>query len=238
MAVLACTAGFVSRQDWLARYASWETADSLGGNVAAFIAGATRFLAAVGFSPGVATAAVAVLVVSFALTSLDSATRLLRYNVTEIGETLGVALLRNRCAAAAIAVAAIWFFAFFEVQGEFAGLVLWQLFGTTNQMLAGLALLAITVYLLRRGKPVVYTLAPMALLLVSTLSAMSINLAEFWRARQWVLLATGGAVVVLAVWLTGEAWLAVRRFRRRGVTEPLEVDFSGTMDPRSTEVQT
>ena len=244
MAVLACTAGFVSRQDWLARYASWETADNLGGNIAAFIAGATRFLSAVGFSPGVATAAVAVLVVSFALTSLDSATRLLRYNVTEIGETLGVALLGNRCVAAAIAVAAIWFFAFFEVQGEFAGLVLWQLFGTTNQMLAGLALLAITVYLLRRGKPVVYTLAPMLLMLVSTLSAMSINLAEFWRTRQWVLAATGGAVLVLAVWLTGEAWLAVRRFRRRGVTEPLEVAFGsgdvrrGTMKTRSTEVQT
>ena len=124
------------------------------------------------------------------------------------------------------------------MQGEFAGLALWQLFGTTNQMLAGLALLAITVYLLRRGKPVVYTLAPMLLMLVSTLSAMSINLAEFWRTRQWVLVATGGAVLVLAVWLTGEAWLAVRRFRRRGVTEPLEVDFGGTMGPRSTEVQT
>ena len=225
MAVLACTAGFVSRQDWLARYQSWETADSLGGNIAAFIAGTTRFLSTLGFSAELATVGVAVLVVSFALTSLDSATRLLRYNVTEIGETLGVATLGNRYAASAIAVAAIWFFAFFEVRGEFAGLVLWQLFGTTNQMLAGLALLAVTVYLLRRGKPIVYTLAPMLLILVSTLSAMSINLAEFWADAQWTLLATGTAILVLAVWLTGEAWIAVRRFRRRGATEPLEVSF-------------
>ena len=225
MAVLACTAGFVSRQDWLARYQSWETADSLGGNIAAFIAGTTRFLSTLGFSAELATVAVAVLVVSFALTSLDSATRLLRYNVTEIGETLGVAALGNRYAASAIAVAAIWFFAFFEVRGEFAGLVLWQLFGTTNQMLAGLALLAITVYLLRRGKPIVYTLAPMLLILVSTLSAMSINLAEFWADAQWTLLVTGTAILALAVWLAGEAWIAVRRFRRRGATEPLEVSF-------------
>ena len=225
MAVLACTAGFVSRQDWLARYQSWETADSLGGNIAAFIAGTTRFLSTLGFSAELATVAVAVLVVSFALTSLDSATRLLRYNVTEIGETLGVAPLGNRYVASAIAVAAIWFFAFFQVRGEFAGLVLWQLFGTTNQMLAGLALLAITVYLLRRGKPIVYTLAPMLLILVSTLSAMSINLAGFWADAQWTLLATGTAILVLAVWLTGEAWIAVRRFRRRGATEPLEVSF-------------
>ena len=225
MAVLACTAGFVSRQDWLARYQSWETADSLGGNIAAFIAGTTRFLSTLGFSAELATVAVAVLVVSFALTSLDSATRLLRYNVTEIGETLNAPLLGNRYVASALAVAAIWFFAFFQVRGEFAGLVLWQLFGTTNQMLAGLALLAITVYLLRRGKPIVYTLAPMLLILVSTLSAMSINLAEFWTNAQWTLLATGTAILVLAVWLAAEAWIAVRRFRRRGATEPLEVSF-------------
>ena len=45
--------------------------------------------------------------------------------------------------------------------------------------MAGLALLAITVYLLRRGKPLVYTLLPMAFMLVSTVSAMSMNLVEF-----------------------------------------------------------
>lgn len=37
--------------------------------------------------------------------------------------------------------------------------------------------MAITVYLLRRGKPLVYTLLPMAFVLVSTLTAMSSNLA-------------------------------------------------------------
>ena len=65
----------------------------------------------------------------------------------------------------------------------------------------------------------------MLLILVSTLSAMSINLAEFWADAQWTLLATGTAILVLAVWLAGEAWIAVRRFRRRGATEPLEASF-------------
>ena len=165
------------------------------------------------------------MVVSFALTSLDSATRLLRYNVAEMGETLGLPLLRNRVAASGVAVAAIWFFAFYEVGDEFTGLVLWQLFGTTNQLLAGLALLAITVYLLRRGKPLVYTLVPMLFMLVSTMSAMVSNLIEFWIGRQWILLATGAVTFVLAVWLTVESVLAVRRFRRRPVKDGLEVEF-------------
>ena len=225
MAVLACTAGFVSREAWLARYESWQAADTLGGNIAAFISGTTHFLSAIGFSAGLAGAAVTVLMVSFALTSIDSATRLLRYNVSEVGGTLGVELLQNKYVASAIAVAGIWFFAFFQVGGEFAGLVLWQLFGTTNQVLAALALLAVTVYLLRRGKPLIYTFPPLLLMLVSTFSAMSTNLAEFWRTGEWILFLTGGSILLLAVWLTVEAWLAVRRFRRRGIVEGLDVQF-------------
>ena len=226
MAVLACTAGFVSREEWLDRYASWQAADTLGDNIGAFIGGTTRFLGALGFPADIASTFVAVLVVSFALTSLDSATRLLRYNISEIGETLRVPALGSRYVASGLAVTAIWFFAFYEVAGESAGLVLWSLFGTTNQLMAGLALLTITIYLLRRGKPVLYTLVPMLFMLVSTLSAMGSNLIDFWWQGEWILFGTGGLIFILAVWLTLEAWLAVRRYRQHPVVEGLEVQFA------------
>ena len=232
MAVLACTAGFVSREAWLERYVSWQAADSLGNNISAFIGGTTHFLTAIGLPIPFATTFVAVLVVSFALTSLDSATRVLRYNVSEIGDTLGWPVLDNRYVASAVAIGAIWFFAFYEVGGEFAGLMLWQLFGTTNQLLAGLALLAVTIYLLRRGKPVVYTLVPMAFMLASTLSAMGTNLIDFWSTGQLALLFTGAVVLVLAIWLTLEAGLAVRRYRRNPVRDGLEVQFEPATDRR------
>ena len=96
-------------------------------------------------------------------------------------------------------------------------------------LLRWLALLAITTYLLRRGKPLVYTLVPMVFMLVSTLSAMGSNLIDFWRQGEVILLGTGGGVIfVLAVWLTLEAWVAVRRYRRRPVVEDLEVQFAET----------
>jgi carbon starvation protein len=91
--------------------------------------------------------------------------------------------------------------------------------------MAGLALLAITLYLMRRGKPLVYTAVPMAFMLVSTLTAMVSNLLEFRREGQWTLLLTGGVIFVLAIWLTLEAWVAVRRYRRHPVIEPLDVVF-------------
>lgn len=225
MAVLACTAGFVSREAWLERYASWQAADGLGDNIAAFIRGTTRFLQTLGVPEDAGGTFVAVIVVSFALTSLDSATRLLRYNVSEIGDTLGVRALSNRYAASGVAVAAIWAFAFLRVDGEFAGLILWQLFGTTNQLLAGLALLAVTLYLLRRGKPLVYTAAPMVFMLASTLTVMAVNLAGFWTAGQWLLLVPAAAVFTLAAWLVAEAALAVVRFRRNPVPDGPEVEF-------------
>ena len=225
MAILACTAGFVSREAWLERYVSWQAADSLGNNIAAFVQGATHFLGSLGFPAAFAGTFVSVLVVSFALTSLDSATRLLRYNVSEMGQTIGVATLGNRYVASGIAVAAIWAFAFIQVDGEFAGLILWQLFGTTNQLLAGLALLAVTLYLLRRGKPVGWTGVPMLFMLASTVTVMSVNLTGFWSARQWLLLATGATIFLLALWLTVEAAVAVYRFRRQPVIEGLDVEL-------------
>ena len=225
MAVLACTAGFVSREAWLERYESWQAADGLGNNIAAFVRGTTHFLETLGIPEAIGGTFVAVIVVSFALTSLDSATRLLRYNVSEMGDTMGVAALGNRYVASAVAIAAIWVFAFLQVDGEFAGLILWQLFGTTNQILAGLALLAVTLYLLRRGKPLVYTAAPMGFMLASTLTVMGTNLVGFWTAGQWLLLATGAIVFTLAVWLVAEAALAVVRFRRNPVLDGLEVVF-------------
>ena len=225
MAVLACTAGFVSREAWLERYVSWQAADGLGNNIAAFIRGTTHFLQTLGIPEAVGGTFVAVIVVSFALTSLDSATRLLRYNVSEMGDTLGVGALSNRYVASGIAVVAIWAFAFIQVDGEFAGLILWQLFGTTNQLLAGLALLAVTLYLLRRGKPLVYTAAPMGFMLLSTMTVMSSNLVDFWSAGQWLLLAPAATIFTLAVWLVAEAVLAVVRFRRNPVLDGLEVVF-------------
>ena len=61
-----------------------------------FITGSAHFIEALGVADHrTATAFVAVVVVSFALTTLDSATRLLRFNISEMGESLGWRWLDN-----------------------------------------------------------------------------------------------------------------------------------------------
>jgi carbon starvation protein len=164
--------------------------------------------------------------VSFALTTLDSATRLLRFNVSEMGETLGWSWLGNRYGASIVAVLVIAFFAFYEVDGRPAGLALWQLFGTVNQLLAGLALLVVTLYLHQRGRNPWFTGLPMLFMMGSTLLAMVTNLRSFlaqWGTGGAMLFAVGSVLLVLAVWLAVEAVLALRRSRREGPRPGLEI---------------
>jgi carbon starvation protein len=87
-AVIACTAGFASRQDWNDHYGSWEALAGLGSKMSAFIDGAASFVTELGIPEATARTLIAVMVVSFALTTLDSATRLLRYNIEEIGQSV------------------------------------------------------------------------------------------------------------------------------------------------------
>jgi carbon starvation protein len=222
-AVLACTAGFISPNAWRHHYADWASIQGLGSSMSAFIEGATRFITAVGVPEQMARTLIAVVVVSFALTTLDSATRLLRYNLEEIGTTLHFRPLGNRYVSSTAAVAAIAFFAFYRIEGRSAGLALWQLFGSTNQLLAGLALLTVSLYLLQRRRPSLPYLIPMVFMMVTTMVAMGIKLVSFAKTGNLTLLVIGGAISLIAVWLVVEAVLAVVRYSRTPAEENLDI---------------
>lgn len=226
-AVLACTAGFVSPAAWKHHYADWASIQGLGSSMSAFIEGATRFVSVVGLPEQTARTLIAVVVVSFALTTLDSATRLLRYNIEEIATSIRFRPLQNRYLSSTLAVTAISFFAFYRIEGQSAGLVLWQLFGSTNQLLAGLALLTVSLYLLQRGRFALPYLVPMVFMMVTTLIAMSTKLLSFWRNGNTTLLFVGGAITFIAMWLVVEAVVAVVRYTRTPALESPDITLPG-----------
>jgi len=212
IAVLACTAGFVSPEAWNATYQNWAAIEgSLGAKLGAFIRGCARFVGALGVDHSLGAGFIAVIVVSFALTTLDSATRLLRFNIAEIGNSLRIRILENRYVATALAVAAIGWFAFYKIDGKPAGVVLWILFGVTNQLLAGLTLLVVSLYLHQRGRNPLYTTIPAAFMLGSTLLALVEHLSEFAREGQVLLLVVGSALLLLAVGIIVESIRTARR---------------------------
>lgn len=96
-----------------------------------------------------------VFIVSFAGTTIDTATRIQRYIIQEFGKSIGWQFLTGKHLATSIAVGSAFALAMVKPGGQGA-LILWPLFGTINQLLAGLALVIATLYLVyRRTKPLV-----------------------------------------------------------------------------------
>jgi carbon starvation protein len=118
---------------------------------------------------------------------------------------------------------AIAFFAFYKIEGKSAGLALWQLFGSTNQLLAGLALLVVSLYLIQRRRPSLPYLLPMLFMMITTLVAMAMKLRDYLVQGEIVLLILGGMITMIALWLIVEALLALKRYRQEGAVVSLDL---------------
>ncbi len=106
------------------------------------------------------------------------------------------------------------------------GLILWPMFGATNQLLGGLAFMVITFYLWRRGKAVWFVALPLVFMLVMPAWAMVwlIFIADgpnpgwaFSDSPNWVLIAIAVATLLLEAWMLVEAALLFPKVR--GVVE-------------------
>jgi carbon starvation protein len=211
-AILACTAGVAAtRADWDALYTDYATAS--GSATDNFVNGVANFASHLGIPETVGVVFAAVVIISFASTTMDTGVRLQRYIVQEIAETARIRpLARNLTLATLVAVAVPLALAL--TPGDFAFGTLWQLFGTTNQLTAGLALAVIAVWVTKSSRNPLAVLIPLVFLLVMTSWALVLNLVRFVTAddpMQVFLLAPLDAVIfVLALWLIVEASLALR----------------------------
>ncbi len=222
VAVLACTSTLGGKEAWAQLYVNWAAVQGLGEKLGVFIRGSASFIGELGVPEELATTLVAMVVVSFALTTLDSATRLLRFNLEEIGSALGRVpalkplglVLANRFVATTVACLAIAFFAFFEIDGKPAGLTLWTLFGGTNQLIAGLALLTATVYLRRLGRTAWPLAAPALFMIAITLYVLGSKLLQFSAEGEWLLFGLAAMLVAIGLGVGATAILALRSTRR------------------------
>ena len=215
------------------RVVGWAN-HKLGEKIGAFIEGGSNFLCALGIGKKLAVGILAVLVASFAATTLDTATRLQRYVIQELGQTVRVKPLTNRYVATAVALVGAAAVAIFTgVTPGAGGMILWPMFGALNQLLAGLVFLVVVFYLLRRRRPVWFAVVPMVIMIVLPAWAMlwkMFNPQTGWLATgKYLLLGFGAATQVLLVWLIVEAALVLRNVR--GMDLPAA---AATIEPRRT----
>ncbi len=166
---------------------------------------------AVGIPQETASTFMAVMVIAFAATSLDTGARIQRLVIAELAEGYGLRALTNRYVAGVLGIAAALLLAVTQGGGK-GGLLLWPLFGSTNQLVAGVTLLIVSVWLRANGRRYVYTLVPMIAISLATLASMSMEVLGYFRnfSERWLLAATGSAILILGVWVILEGFRVLR----------------------------
>ncbi|MBL6712418.1 MAG: carbon starvation protein A [Pirellulales bacterium] len=231
---------------WQTIYGNWAKVTG-GTAIAAFVVGSGNLLESIGIDTVMARAIVGVLVASFAGTTLDTATRLQRYVVQELAGTL---LGRSNTGSTDTSVASrfnplVWLTTphgatLFAVLSAFGlallpapgkpwafdtigtgGLILWPLFGATNQLLAGLSLIVIAFYLLRRGLPTWLAVIPMVFMLTMPAWALILDIQRWHAAGSLGLAAVAAGMLALEAWMIVEALLLWPKVR--GVLEETAV---------------
>ena len=206
LAVLALLAAVHVHQG---EYAALKAA---GGPVHIFSYGVGSFMASLGISQQTGQSFAALAVSAFCLTTLDTATRLARFAFQELFQSSSPgrtnALLTNRFTATLITLA----FCFVLVRSGSTDRV-WPLFGSANQLLAALALLAVSVWIGRRSGKNAFVRYPMFIMFAVSLSALALQAWKNLQQGHYVLAGLAILLFALAGVLVREAALAMRRTR-------------------------
>ncbi|MBI9082817.1 MAG: carbon starvation protein A [Desulfobacterales bacterium] len=193
---------------WTTHYSSWAAAAGLGSKISAFVDGAANMINTLGIPKQFTLAIMAVFVASFAGTTLDSATRIQRYVLSELFTTLKLDFLTGKYVATFIAVGTALILAFATGASGGGALKLWPLFGAVNQTLAALALIVITLYLKAKGglKWMVAGL-PAIFMAVMTLWASVVNQVKFGGAHNMLLQVINVIIIIIAAWIVVEGFV-------------------------------
>ena len=185
------------------------------GGAAAFISSGANLLAVGWGLPTVlAETLLATMLVLFAGTTMDSGVRLQRYIIQEWGEIYNIPALRRGVVATLVAVGSCLLIAFGAGGSSGAGgMIIWPLFGTTNQMLAGMTLLVISVYLIKLRRPAWVTLVPMTFVLLMSFLAGIVTFLRFAREQNYLLAGINIVVLITTVYVILEAASAVAAFK-------------------------
>ena len=160
----------------------------------------------------------------FVVTTLDTAVRLNRYLFEELWSVLfkgkAPAFLRSYLFNAGLSVALMFYLAY---TNKF--LTIWPIFGSANQLMAALGLIAVTVWLAYRRKPTWFTVIPALFMTATTLYALShLLLNTYLPAGNWPLIITDLVLILMSVGVAIVAVTRVTKLRREAAAAHASAD--------------
>lgn len=189
-------------------YAS--TLKNMGGPTGLFAAGVGQFMNYFGVPVAFGTTFGALALNAFCLTSLDTATRLARYAWEEFFATRIPSLSNKHMGTLATVLLA----GALALSGKWSEI--WPIFGASNQLLAGLALLSVSVWLAGLGRDNRATLFPMVFMVIVTLTALGFLIQQNLAKGNLVLGVPGILLFVLAIFLVIEAVNVLNKIKKAG----------------------
>ncbi|MFC2947403.1 carbon starvation CstA family protein [Virgibacillus sediminis] len=214
VSILAVATFFASTTEFSNAYSGFAEANAIG--LGTFVEGAAQLAGGLAIPAGVATTIVSIIVVSFAATTLDTSVRLMRYIISELGAEYRVpALTKTHVATTVAVVSSAALVLIPEGPNGFGsgGYLIWPLFGTSNQLLAGISLLLVSIWLKRLGRNYAVTLIPMIFLMFMTLYAMFQQVIfqwSWWGSDSNMLLFVLGAIIFgFTLWIIVTAFSAL-----------------------------
>ena len=206
--IVATTSGFKTLADWEEIYNEWNA-----GGVDAFIAGGGDLMnEGLGIPTSLSATILATMAVLFAATTMDSGIRLQRLVVSEMAELAGVKL--SGAVATIIAVGCALGLTFSMGLDGSGGMLIWPLFGTTNQLMAGLTLSIVVIILTQLRRPTWPVLIPLVFVTAMSLWAAVLQLRTFLEAGNWLLLVLDVIIICCAIWVIVEAFTAITKSRK------------------------
>jgi carbon starvation protein len=171
-----------------------------GGPTVVYGAGLGKFSALLGIDPKVGTSLGLLALNSFILTSLDTATRLARYQLQEFFD-----MKLDRYSATAIGVAVAIGLIFWKTGNKPAWALIWPVFGASNQLVAALSLMTIGVWVMRGlKKSATFVMVPMAFMLVTTVAALFLLIKA--NLTNPIICGISVLLLILAALLVKETW--------------------------------
>lgn len=211
---------YTGREAFDHHYISWITASGLKAQLEAFVVGGSNLFASFGIPPAFGASFIAVFIVSFANTTLDSATRIQRLSLQEIFKNKEGKVRKpvdNRYVATFFVVLAAALMAFAKPAAEGA-MVLWPLFGSLNQLLAALALGLVTIYLIKKNINILVAFIPMVFVLIITVWSMFQNLIQYIGQDDLLLTILSSVILILTAWLLITSVISLFRIRAGSAT--------------------
>ncbi len=193
---------------------SGQYAKAAGNPIALFSASAANITESIGLPVRFGTLFMSLSVAAFAMTSLDTATRLGRYALQELLEKPDPSpvgrLLSNRYPVTGITVAIASLLIFSGSANE-----IWPIFGAANQLVAALALLTITIWLVFVRRPFLFAAIPGIFIYGVTMTALVWNVYDFGRKEKFVLVGISVFLLGLALVLGVTGVRSIAHARRQ-----------------------